>query len=377
MQKIIVVGGGYGGLRAIEKLASGNFSITLVDKNRFHYLQTESYKFLSGRYNIKDITSDLNNFCQHFKNVRFVQDEAVNIEENRLVCKKSHYEFDYLIIATGAQDFIPHHLKPYSYRIKEIQSAFDCKKHYLQLLYEEVVEAKQSRIVIGGAGQSGVELAGELMCIANECAQKEQESFMEITLIEAASTILPGSHPYIVQESTKRLKQLGVEVLTRSPIRKVQEGKIVLDDRELAYDIFIFVGGITPTKFIHNLPFAKDAKGFLKVDAHLQVAPNIFVIGDAAAILDKNGKRLPPTAQVAEQSAEYVASFLMNKKTRPFNGKIYGTFIEIGQKYAVGHLFGRIFLKGFIAYIIKQTITRIYALGIKIKTNSGYMKKRV
>jgi len=195
------------------------------------------------------------------------------------------------------------------------------------------------KIVIGGAGQSGVELAGELMCIAKECERKaHQESKIEVVLIEAQETILPGANNYMKENVCKRLKRLGVEVLTNSFIKDITKNSIILEDN------------------------------------HLKVDNNIFAIGDCAIIKDIKGNTLAPTAQIAEQTAEYVTKVICGKIDKEFNGKLYGTFAEIGKKYAVGHLFHKIYLKGYLAYLIKNIITKLYAYGIKIKANSGYKR---
>jgi len=377
LKKIIVLGGGYGGLRAVEKLAKDkSLKIYLIDKNRFHYFQTEAYKFLSGRQNIKDTTSDLKNFCNHFCNVEFIEDEAIDIKNSTLICKSDEYSFDYLILAVGAKDFIPQNMQKYSYKIKDIKSAFEFKKLYLDTIYQDVKSAKSSKIVIGGAGQSGVELASELMCVAKECERKAwQESRISVTLIEGQDTILPGLSAYLVENSCKRLKDLGVKVITNSFINDINDKEIILDKSTIEYDLFIFLGGIEPIDFVKNLSFSKDKRGFLIVDKFLKIDNNIFAIGDCAKICDLNGKELAPTAQLAEQSAEYVAKYISKGCKKSFDGKIYGTFIEIGKKFAVGHLFNKIYLKGYFAYLIKSLITKLYAYGIKIKANSGYSKQ--
>lgn len=383
MKKIVVVvGGGYGGLRLIEKLAPLNsFEITLIDKNRYHYLQTEVYKFLSGRSNICDITYNLNSFCAFFKNVKFINDEAVNIDSKRsfLICKNNRYFFDYLIIATGAIDFFPKTIKnieKYSVSIKDLNSAFSFKQRFLKDLFEEIAFSKKIEIVIGGAGLSGVELAADLKSISKDCSKDiGQKNILNVTLIEASNTILPGSSKKIVEEANKRLKSLGIKIILNTPIIEVTQNEIVLKDKKIEYDSFIFTGGIVGGDFIKNLNYPKNSKNQLIVDEYLKIDKNIFAIGDCAQILDINGNILPSTAQIAEQSAEYVAKIISNKTKDRFNGKIYGMFIALGKNYAVGHILNRIFLKGRLANFVKMVITYLYSFNIKIKVNSGYRKR--
>jgi len=379
LQHIIVIGGGYAGLRAVEKLANNKtLSIILIDKNPYHYLQTQTYQFLSGRLNVCDITYDLESFCSAFSNVEFVCDEAMDIKGNSVICKNDSYNFDKLIIATGAIDFIPSAFKQYSYAIKELKSAFRFKERFLQKLFLEVTEKKKATIVICGAGQSGVELAADLASVANECGYSTslKKCDIKVILIEAQKTILPYSKPYIIFEATKRLKQLGVTIFTSNPIKSIDDNKIWIENIELHYDLFIFTGGIKPSPFIDNLNFPKNNQGYLKVNQHLQVNKNIYAIGDCTYILNSKGKPLSPTAQIAEQSAEYVAKHIQNRTTKPFNGRVYGTFTALGKNYAVGHIMHKIYFRGVFAYYLKNIISAIYSLGIKVKINIGYKNRK-
>ena len=375
--QVVVVGGGYGGLRFIETLAPAKrHHITLVDKNPYHYLQTEAYEFLSGRKNICDITFSLQSFCGYYDNVTFVQDEALGVEDGVLVCKKERIPFDVLVVAAGAKDFFPTEaIAKQSVRLKELPGAFAFKQEFLKTLFEEVAYMRPARIVVGGGGLSGVELAADFASVAKECgAEVGQCSMVEVVLVEATDTLLPGSHPYLQEQTLKRLQDLCVDVRFNAPIEDVDEAYIYLPQEKLRYDLFIFAGGIRASDFVQNLPFAKNRLGQLEVNEFLQVTPTIYAIGDAAAITNDRGELLPPTAQLAEQSAEYVAKRLLGSK-KPFRGRIYGTFVALGKDYAVGELFGKIHLKGKIAAWIKEAITRLYAFGIRIKVNSGYRKR--
>ena len=379
MEKVIIVGGGYGGLRAVERLASNrDLSITLIDKNSYHYLQTEAYRFMSGRLNTCDATYDLRTFCDYFENVSFVQDEAVGIEGNALHCKKKSYPFDKLIIAAGAKDFIPASLQKYAYCIKDIQSAYAFKQTFLSILFERTTAKINKRhIVIGGAGQSGVELAADLMSIANDCGNTTGRSNeIIVTLIEGTDAILPGVSRSLQQEAAKRLFELGVNIKTGDFIEAIDENCLTVGGECIDYDLFLFSGGIEPSSFIKALPFDKNEKGFLLVNEKLQIASNIFAIGDAAVIKDSSGSVLPPTAQLAEQSAEYVAKVINESHERAFEGRIYGMFTALGYRYGVGELFGRFHFKGRTAYFMKEMITKLYAFGIRTKINSAYFRRK-
>ncbi|MRI59311.1 MAG: pyridine nucleotide-disulfide oxidoreductase [Epsilonproteobacteria bacterium] len=374
---IVVLGGGYGGLRLIESLPR-DYQITLIDKNPYHYLQTEAYEFLSGRKNICDITFSLQSFCAYFPNVSFVQDVAVALEEKEVVGKKGRYPFDRLVIAVGAEDYFPPFikgLKERSVALKELPSAFGFKKAFLQRLFDEVAYQRPARIVVGGGGLSGVELAADFMSVARECdSQVGQCPMIEVILIEATESLLPGSSPFLQRATQERLEKLCVQARLNSPIQEVDERFVYLEGERIAYDLFIFAGGIQAAAFVRNLAFKKNRLGQLIVDRYLRVDDHIYAIGDCAQIRNKKGEILPPTAQIAEQSAEYVAAHITGRRKDPFNGRVYGVFVALGRNYAVGEIFG-LKLKGRVASWMKELITKIYAWGIKIKVNSGYKKR--
>ncbi len=330
-------------------------AITLVDKNSYHYLQTEAYRFVSGRMNTCDTTYNLQTFCDYFENVSFVLDEALNVEGKELVCSAQRITFEILIIAVGLRDFIPEAMKPFAYAIKDIRKAYAFKREFLSILFERMTtRANRKHIVIGGAGQSGVELAVDLMSIANECGNNTGSSNdIEVTLIEG-----------------------GINIHTGKFIDEVTSNEIRIADDKIAYDLFLFCGGVEPIAFAKNLPFKKDAKSYLLVDKHLRLDEDIYAIGDAARITDENTKPLPPTAQLAEQCAEYVAKVINEGYNQPFSGKIYGMFTALGHRYGVGELFGTLHAKGALAYYMKELITKLYALGIKTKINAAYHKRK-
>ncbi|NPA56331.1 MAG: FAD-dependent oxidoreductase [Epsilonproteobacteria bacterium] len=380
MTEVVVLGGGYGGLRFIESLAPlGEHSITLIDRNPYHYLQTEAYEFLSGRKNICDITFNLESFCSYYENVRFVRDEAVALGDGEVVCRRGSYRFDKLVIAVGAKDLFPKRivgLEEYSPSIKELSSAFMFKQRLLEILFREVTDQSPARVVVGGGGLSGVELAADLASVVRECrAEAGQSPLVEVVLIEAAHTLLPGSSSFLREETERRLRSLSVEIRLASPIQWVDGEVVHLEHEVIPYDLFIFTGGIAAQDFIQKLPHPKGSGGRLIVDPFLRIAPDIYAIGDCALITDSEGRELPPTAQIAEQSAEYAARHIAGRAESPFSGRIYGIFIALGKGYAVGELFGIFKLKGRVASWIKEAITRLYAFGIRLRVNSGYRKR--
>jgi len=399
MPHVIVVGGGYGGLRAIEFLAaSGEFDITLLDKNTFHYMQTEAYGYIAGRFDLHDVAIDLKNWCAGFKpHVRFIHDEVVHSDyADRVLHTASGQllEFDYLIIAVGAQtnffSFIPG-LREHSHGVKQLQRAFDFRVHFESLIYDKLQHPVDDtaqpplQIVIAGAGLSGVEIAAEMA----DVLQKHERSIgdsakqIRISLVDAAPTILPGMSDYIIRQTTKRLESLGIALLTEAFIDRVEPDRIHLKNTQIIpYDFMIFTGGISGVTLSSSLQYSANRIGQYVVDDHLRICDDarVFAVGDCAELKDRKGNLLPPTAQTAEKSAEYAAKAILamhrGKQPAPFNAKVDGVFVALGGQYAVGELFGIIRVQGYLAYLLKKTITTSYYLGLKLRVNVGYKNRK-
>jgi NADH dehydrogenase len=396
MKHIVVIGGGYGGLRAVENLVGiEEITITLIDKHPYHYLQTEAYGYIAGRFNLDSIAIDLKNWCYGFKkHVTFVHDEVSSIDfENRII-RLIHNElaYDYLIIAIGAEtNFFPfiEGLKEHSFGVKALQRAFSFRSEFEKLLYSKVEtpqnnEHKTLNIAIGGAGLSGVEIAAEMADVIKNHSKSIGEATKEIKihLIDASSTILPGMSDFVITNTQQRLKALGISILTNAFIQSVSNSTIHFKDgTTLDFYFMIFTGGIKAPFLQLSREVKKNRIGQFSVDAYMRIPgeENVFAIGDCVEILDGNRAILPPTAQTAERSAEYVANaikqMLEQKEPKPFNTSIDGVFIALGGKYAVGEMFNVIKVKGYSAYLLKKLITYTYYIGLKLRLNTGFKKR--
>ncbi|MGB6020557.1 MAG: NAD(P)/FAD-dependent oxidoreductase [Sulfurimonadaceae bacterium] len=396
MKKIIVIGGGYGGLRAVEHLAGiDGLHITLIDKHPYHYLQTEAYGYIAGRFDLHDVAIDLKNWCYGFKKwVEFVHDEVtlVDFENQTVHLSETKLHYDYVIMAIGAEtnffSFIEG-LRENSFGVKKLHRAFNFRTAFERLLYNKVEtpldrSEGELNIAIGGAGLSGVEIAAEMADVIKKHTKSIGESTQEIKihLIDASSTILPGMSDYIVSKTHERLEDLGISIMTDSFIESVDSSTIRFKDgRTLDFFFMIFTGGIKVPSFTLSREVQKNRINQFIVDAYMRIPDerNVYAVGDCVEIRDANGNILPPTAQIAERSAEYVANAikedLQHQKLKPFNASIDGVFVALGGKYAVGEMFKIIKVKGYSAYLLKKLITYTYYIGLKLRVNTGFKKR--
>ena len=398
---VVILGGGYGGLRVIESLAKHpNITLTLIDKHPYHYLQTEAYGYVAGRFDLRDVAVDLEQWCHGFSNVSFLHEKAhtLNYDAKEVQTDTQTISYDYLIVAVGAQtnffSFIEG-LREHSHGIKKLERAYRFRQEFEDLIYKQIQHTtsihKEINLAIGGAGLSGVEVAAEMANSIQTYSKTigERTAKIKIHLIDASETILPGMSSFIIKNTHKRLEDLGVIIHTSSYINSLDNESITFKDgSKLPYHFMIFTGGIKAANFASSLEAEKNKADQLLADAYLNIKnrSDVFAIGDCVAICDAKGEILPPTAQVAEKSAEYVACNILdqlsNKEPKPFDAKVSGVFVALGGNYAVGEMFGFIKVKGYLAFLLKKAITHAYYLGLHLRINTGYknrikeMKKR-
>ena len=393
-KKVVVIGGGYGGLRAIEFLAKHeDIDVTLIDKHPYHYLQTEAYGYIAGRFDLHDVVIDLQDWCNGFeKKINFVYDNAlcIDFESQHVEVCSGKITYDYLIIATGAKtnffSFIEG-LREHSFGVKNLNRAHNFRVEFENLIYKKLQNEDASQdinLTIGGAGLSGVAVAAEMANVVSVYKKTlgNRVEGIKIHLIDASKTILPGMSDFLVKSTHKRLESLGVNILTDAFIQKMDDKTIYFKNGDtLQYHFMIFTGGIKASELNESVDTQKNRISQFIPDEMLNIGTkeNVFAIGDCVEIRDAKQNILPPTAQTAERSAEYVAESIRKKidkkNIKPFDAKVLGVFIALGGNWASGELFGVIKVKGYSAYLLKKAITYAYYLGLRLRINTGYKNR--
>ena len=389
---VAIIGGGYGGIRAMEHLSkSTHIHVTLIDQNAYHYMQAEVYDFIANKVDMSHIMIDLPSLTKSFGLVRFVCEEVLTIESDtkEIITPTQKISYDYLIIATGSRTYFPTFipgLREYTHGVKSIPTALDFKQQFERALLDRIeaqkqgCDAKPFNIVIGGAGLSGVEIAAEMAAYANRFYQNGNFGCrgVDVYLIDAYETILFGMDPFLIESSHERLLKLGVHVWHNNRISEVREHSILLDNGELLdFEFMIFTGGVCASALTERLKFNVNAKGHLNVlnDLSIENYPTIFAIGDVANLTDEQGKPLPPTAQLAERSAEHVVrNIALREKGQPYQRFSFtnqGLMIALGGEYGAGLLPGGIKVKGYLAYLIKKAIFWMYTAPLRRRSAIG------
>ncbi len=390
--KIIVLGGGYAGLRVVEKLAKNPHNeIILFDKNPYHFMQTDVYDLIANEDDFAQVTVDLFTFCSGFdSNVTFLKQEVSNVDfkNKKVITCIQRYTYDYLVIAVGARTKFMANvigLREYAHGIKALHRAMYFKQKFEMSLFHKVDEGGVSctpiNIVVAGAGLSGVEVAAQMASFSKEFYKKNNFICrkLNIVLINSAKNVLGGFEEQLYSKTDKRLRDLDVIIKNDRKVVEVTQDSVKLSDGEvLDMDFMIFTGGIEPNGLVQNLALDKNEKGYIVSNSYLQSQnyAEVFAIGDCTTIYN-NAKVVPPTADTAEQMAELCAkninNLISNKPLIEHSINSRGVLIALGRGYAVARVFG-FYMYGYSAYIMKKLIERVYAKKLSNRSKKGCKK---
>ena len=396
-KKILIIGAGYAGVKVTTHLAQNkDLDIYLIDKNSYHYLQTDVYDYLTSQISLSDIAIDLYTFCASFdQNVTFFHEEVLRIDftNKKVITTQTRYIYDYLIIASGAQTFMPDSIEGLHenfHGIKSLQNALLFKQKFEYFIYKKIEsEGKCSResdfnIVIAGSGLSGVEIASEMANYAREFYKDTGYlcSGISITLVSSTPTLLASNSAFMQKESFKRLSDLGIKIITNARVAKVTQNSVILsNEQKLDMNFLIWTAGIVSSDLVLKMDIAKNKKGQIEVDQFFRLKDfkDVFAIGDNADIFDPISKKsLPPTAQSAELAAVYVADnikrALKNKELQPHSITLKGFFASLGGKYGCGEVLNLLSFRGKKAYFFKKFIEKSYRLPLQKRCKEGSKK---
>jgi NADH dehydrogenase len=380
-QRIVIVGGGYAGVKALQSLAPSNLcDIVLIDQHPYHYLQTEAYELIANECSMTRVTIDLVALCLSYgEHVTFIKDTVREIDfENKCASgQNSCHPYDYLLLCSGSRTAFHSStpgLREYSHGVKTLPSALSFKHQFEQRLYARMESeggwcSEQFNVVIGGGGLSGVEIAAEMAHYIRVFHKDNTLTCdnIHIFLIIPHEGVLEGMESYLIEKATQRLRELGVKIINHSRITSVEEHTLILNnDKSLCFDFMIFTGGIIASTLTATIASEKNKKSQLIVDEYLHVPAyhGVFAAGDIAELHDSEGRLLPPTAQSAEQSgalaAHNILALIKGEEMSRSKMKMEGMMVALGGNYAAISLLGWIRISGFMGHLIKTVIMRGY-----------------
>ncbi len=387
MAKIIIIGGGFGGLSFLQKARKSKNDFILIDKTNHHLFQPLLYQVATAVLSPADITVPLRNLFKNDKNVKTILSEVKEINKEKKEITLDNAEvisYDKLIISAGSSYsfFGKNEWSKFAKGLKVINDALDIREKILKA-FEKAENEKDERIrkkylnfVIVGGGPTGVELAGSIAEIAYKNMTKEFRNFSStdanIYLLEAGDRILPSYSESLAKKSYKFLNDLGVKVKTKERVENIEEMKVTTNKQVIYADNIIWAAGNEASSLIKYLDTETDNEGraIVNLDCSIKEDNEVYVIGDAANFKTESGESLPGIAPVAIQQGRYVAHNIKKniekEKRKPFRYSDKGTMATIGRFKAIG-VVGNFELAGFTAWLFWSLIHLVYLIGYRSK----------
>lgn len=299
-QHVVVIGGGFGGLEAafsLREVLRSSCSITLIDRNAFHFFIPSIHEIVSGKINAESIRIPLA-VVLGSAGVRFVQDEVLSLirEKSEIACRSRTLNYDYLVLSAGAENnfFNIPGAEEFARRFRTAENAVRIRSEVVGMLDDPFASCQ---IILAGGGTEGVEVAGELLDLIRKEGRQDdlQSRRISIDIIEGKKRLLTGFPGEAQDRVEQYLIERGVNIITGHSIVKVQGDAVVLDSGERkSASILIWTAGIQPSQMIRDLPLQKDPQGWVKVTSRLHSPDDgrIYGIGDAVSIYDQEGPLL-------------------------------------------------------------------------------------
>ena len=387
MLNVVVIGGGFGGLKFLQRARSSKIQFTLIDKQNHHLFQPLLYQVATAVLSPANIAFPIRRMFKNFKNVKVILDEATDINrEDKTVTISSgeKIKYDQLVVSTGSRHsyFGNDDWSEYSNGLKGINDALQIRERLLRAFEKAENEKnmekrnKDLNFVVVGGGPTGVEMSGSIAEIAYKNMKEEFRNFKSsdanVYLIEATEKILPMYSDRLSGKAEKYLIDFGVQVRTNEKVIKIENDLVVTDKESIETDNVIWAAGNEASPIIKKLNTKTDSEGRAIVDPDCSIKEdgNVFVIGDAANYKNKNNSTLPGIAPVAIQQGKYLAKIIKNKTLKqdrkPFKYYDKGMMATVGRYKAIGKI-GNIEISGFIAWLFWSAIHILYLIGYRSK----------
>ena len=383
--KVVIIGGGFGGLQAAKRLGGEPVEVVLIDRKNHHTFQPLLYQVATAVLSPGEIASPIRRILHRHRNIEVVLGEAAAFDlpnQKVRLHDGSEIPFDYLILAAGARHSYFGHdeWERDAPGLKTIEDALEIRRRVLlafelaeRKAYLTGVKKHLNFIVVGG-GPTGVELAGAIAGIARMALAKDFKLIDTrralVQLFEGGDRILNTFDPKLSEHAKKDLEDLGVEVYLKSFVTDIEEGRVKVGEKWIDCDVAVWATGVAASHLGKDLGTETDKAGrvFVNKDLTIPNHKNIFVIGDMASLKTDDGNPVPGVApaamQMADNACENILHDLKNEPRRDFKYWDKGSMATIGRSKAIVQA-GKFKLTGFLAWLAWLFVHILSLIGFK------------
>lgn len=369
--KVIIIGAGFGGIRAAQALRKADISLLVIDKTNHHLFQPLLYQVATAALSTNNIAAPIREILRHQTNTSVIMADVIAIDKQKkkvTMLDGQEHSYDYLVVATGASHAYFGHdeWEQHAPGLKTLKDAVMIREHLL-LSFERaekcdsIAEANAYlRFVVVGGGPTGVEMAGAIAEIAKKTLfknfRKIKPENAEIYLIEGLENILPSYPAKLGRKAKKDLEKMGVKVMTRTVVTDITPQGVYIRDMFIETPNVVWAAGNRASPLLSTLdvPLDKQGRVIVNLDMSIPDHPEVFVIGDAAAFKDPKTGILPGVAPVAMQQGRYVANIIAKEipqhERKPFKHHDKGSMATIGKAKAVA-TWGKLQFSGLMAWL--------------------------
>lgn len=383
--RVVIIGGGFGGLQAAKRLANKPVQVTLIDRKNHHTFQPLLYQVATAVLSPGEIASPIRRILHRPKNVNIMLGEVTGFDLEKQIVKLDHdseVPYDYLIVAAGARHSYFGHddWEENAPGLKTIEDALEIRRRVL--LAFEVAEREayltgvhnHLNFVVVGGGATGVEMAGAIAGIARQALSNDfnliDTKKALVMLLEGGDRILNAFSPELSARAKQDLEDLGVEVYLNSFVTDVEAGRVKVGEKWIHCDVIVWATGVAASGLGKQLGGETDKAGrvFVNKDLTVGARKNIFVIGDMVSLKQDNGQPVPGVApaamQMADTTAENILNDLNGKPRKDFKYWDKGSMATIGRSRAIVEA-GKFKLTGFIAWLAWLFVHIMTLIGFK------------
>ena len=383
--RIVIIGGGFGGLSAAKALKSANADVLVIDRTNHHLFQPLLYQVATASLSPGDVSAPIRHILRKQKNTSVLLAEVRGIDVNRRIVHidlpDREIEYDYLIVASGSHHAYFGHdeWEPFAPGLKTVEDATEIRRRFL-LAFERAEKstdpsARDSYLtfVIVGAGPTGTELSGALPMIARKALYPDFRNIdtrqTRVILLEGGSRILPSFPEELAEKARQSLVDLGVEVRTSSIVTRVESDAVFVGDERIPARTVFWAAGNAASPLGRLLGAPVDRVGRVLVNPDLSIPGHqeVFVIGDLA-FMQQNGRQVPGVSPAAMQegrsAARNIRRLIGRLPTKPFHYFNKGDLAVIGRSRAIAD-FGRFTFSGRLAWFLWLFVHIMYLVGFR------------